>query len=160
MIDDNCTWLLPTPSLSQAFRRQGDSKFILWLSMHLCVWGKCVPHMCLRGTLMRWPNSYSLGFTRESWTYVCLYIVHVQVTVTWSALPPFPWWNWRMSFSRAVRPTGWCRAGWDFSSSSQKHKPIIQFRESSVYKKLWNVFDFWKKASKFLLRFNNPLNEA
>lgn len=142
MIDDNCTWLLPTPSLSQAFRRRGDSKFMLALC--ICVSGEvCTSHVCLQAPVWQCSHGYPWILGPVS---VCLY-VHVQVTVTRVCFAPFSWWNWKMSFSRAVRPTQVGAGLGGISLLPAKHRHYhIQFRESSVYKKLWNVFDFWRKG--------------
>lgn len=156
MIDDNCTWLLPTPSLSQAFRRRGDSKFMLALC--ICVSGEvCTSHVCLQALC-----DSVLMATRGSWDLcLCALCACVQVTVTRVCFAPFSWWNWKMSFSSSSKAhPGWCRAGWDFSSSSQTQTPSYTVQRTWLTRNSEMCLISEEKAPKFLLRFNNPLNEA
>lgn len=156
MIDDNCTWLLPTPSLSQAFRRQGVTTSSCWLYASVCL-GKCVPLIVCR----RLCDSVLMA-TRGSWD-LCLCAFMCMCKWQWlgSALPPFPGGTEDVFLKGSKAHPGWCRAGWDFSSSSQVNT-IIYSSENPQFTRNSEMclISEKKKPPKFLLRFNNPLNEA
>lgn len=127
-----------------------------WLYTSVCL-GKCVPHMCVCRRLC----DSVLMATRGSWD-LCLCAFMCMCKWQWlgSALPLFLVELKDVFLKGSKAHPGWCRAGWDFSSSSQTQtlSYTVQ-RILSLQETLKCVWFLKKRPPKFLLRFNNPLSE-